>query len=125
MAALEDAKAHLRKAREFLDSAQLNLDVDLYSAATSAAVTSGINSKDAICLKLAGRTNKAEDHKQAVAELRKAGAAAAKLAPALARLIAVKKKAQYQADGMIRTDAIKAVERATTLYEGAVEIVSS
>lgn len=32
------------------------MDLELFSAATSSAVTSGINSKDAICLKLSGRT---------------------------------------------------------------------
>lgn len=62
MSALRDARAHLAKAQEFFDAAELTLDLDLYNAATSNAVTSGINSKDAICLKLTGKTDKTENH---------------------------------------------------------------
>lgn len=50
MTALSDARAHLRKAREFLEAAELNLDFELNNAATSSAVTGGINAKDAVCL---------------------------------------------------------------------------
>lgn len=45
MSALRDARAHLGRAQEFFDAAELTLDLDLYNAATSNAVTSGINSK--------------------------------------------------------------------------------
>lgn len=48
MSALTEARAHLAKAREFLDAAELSLEVDLYNAASSNAVISGINSKDAV-----------------------------------------------------------------------------
>jgi hypothetical protein len=41
MSALEEAKAHLAKAREFLEAAHLSNDVELYSAATSNAVIAG------------------------------------------------------------------------------------
>ena len=85
---------------------------------------SGINSKDAICLEVNGQTNKTEDHKMAVAELRKAGPVAAKLAQDLDRLLAVKKKAQYQTNSVAQSDAIKAVERAERLYDGAASIVT-
>lgn len=54
MRTLDEARAHLAKAREFLTAAELNLDLDLFNAATSNAVISGINSKDAICLRLTG-----------------------------------------------------------------------
>jgi uncharacterized protein (UPF0332 family) len=53
--ALSEARAHLRKAKEFLTAAEFSLDLDLFNAATSNAVTSGINAKDAICLRLTGR----------------------------------------------------------------------
>jgi hypothetical protein len=46
MTALSDAAAHLAKAREFLEAAELTHDLELHNAATSNAVTSGINSKD-------------------------------------------------------------------------------
>jgi len=124
MGALEDAKAHLAKAKEFLAAAQAGVAAEWYSAAASSAVLSGINSKDAICLKVNGQTNKTEDHKMAVAELRKAGPVAAKLAQDLDRLLAVKKKAQYQTNSVAQSDAIKAVERAERLYDGAASIVT-
>ena len=47
MGALEESRAHLRKAREFLDAACLEVERDLYSAAASSAVLAGINAKDA------------------------------------------------------------------------------
>ena len=40
MSGLAGARAHLAKAREFLDAAELNLEVDLYNAATSNPVIS-------------------------------------------------------------------------------------
>ncbi len=56
MSALNDATAHLAKLREFLRTAESNKELNLYNAATSDAVISGINSKDAICLGLTGRS---------------------------------------------------------------------
>lgn len=123
MTALSDARAHLRKAREFLDAAELNLDGDLYNAATSNAVTSGINSKDAICLALTGTSGKSENHTDAVAELRGAGPAARSLAPTLGRLLRLKNKSQYQTVDVAGSDAAKAVGWAATLVEGANGIV--
>ena len=73
MSALTDAKAHLAKAREFLEAAELNNDLALYNAATSNAVTSGVNSKDAICLKLSGWTGKSENHAEVIIELKSTG----------------------------------------------------
>lgn len=125
MGALEDAKAHLAKAKEFLAAAQAGVAGEWYSAAASSAVVSGINSKYAMCLKVNGRTNKTEDHKMAVAELEKAGPLAARLAQDLDRLLAVRKKSQYQTSPVARSEAIKAVERATRLYDGAADIVMS
>ena len=74
MNALAAARLHLGKAREFLDAADLEHERKLFNAATSNAVLSGINSKDAICLKLAGRSTKSEDHGEAARELAATGA---------------------------------------------------
>jgi hypothetical protein len=38
MSAVNDARAHLEKAREFLEAAEMSRDLDLYNAATSDAV---------------------------------------------------------------------------------------
>jgi len=125
MGAVEDANAHLAKATEFLEAANLSLEVELFNAAASNAVCSGINSKDAICLALTGRTAKSDDHLDAAAELTRAGDTAAGLAPIMKRLLGLKNKSQYQAASIARTDANKAVEWATRLHDGAKEIVTS
>jgi hypothetical protein len=41
-----DGLSHLRKAREFLDAAGLELDMEMHTAAASSAVLAGINAKD-------------------------------------------------------------------------------
>lgn len=125
MGALEDAKAHLAKAAEFLDAANRSLEAGLFNAAASNAVSSGINSKDAICLALTGRTAKSDNHLDAAAELTRAGGTAAALAPTMKRLLGLKNKSQYQAAPIARTDANKAVDWATRLHDGAKEIVTS
>lgn len=124
MTALSDARAHLDKAREFLQAAEINRDVELYNAATSDAVISGINSKDAVCLALIGRTRKAENHNEAASELKAAGPAGATLAPTLGRLLKLKTKSQYQSVFISASDATKAVEWAQRLLTGAEDAVS-
>jgi hypothetical protein len=101
------------------------LDVELFNVATSSAVSSGINSKDAMCLKLTGRTAKAENHPDAVQELKQAGAVAAPLATTLGRLLRLKGKSQYQASSVARADAERAVNWAERLHDGARSIVTS
>lgn len=125
MTSLEQAHAHLAKAKEFLEVAEFSLDLQLFNAATSGAVICGINCKDAICMKLTGRTGKADDHKMAVDELRNAGPSAVPLASTLSRLLNVKSKAQYQTTSMAQADAHLAVNRAQKLFDAAVSIVAS
>ena len=74
MSASEDATAHLAKATEFLEAAELAIDAGLQNAATSNAVISGVNSKSAICLRLTGRTGRAGNHAEDIAELNASGA---------------------------------------------------
>lgn len=122
---LQDAEAHLRKALEFLAAAESEASAQRYNAATSSAVMSGINSKDAICLKLTGVTRKGEDHTSAVPELERAGKAAAVLAPTLDRLLKLKSRAQYQTTSMAKKDAESAIKWADTLYGAAEGIVKA
>lgn len=119
------AKDHLAKAKEFLEAAEVTNEYELYSAAVSNAVTSGINSKDAICLKLTRRTGKADDHTAAAAELKASGPLGAGLAGTLKRLMGLKPKAQYQSKKMTRKEAEGAVSWARRLYEGAESVVNS
>lgn len=125
MTALEAARSHLAKAREFLDAARFTLDLEFYNAAASNAVISAINSKDAICLRLTGSTRKADSHHEAVSELKSAGPAGAASAPTLARLLKLKTKSQYQSVSVTTADANKAVEWAARLLESAEQVVSS
>jgi uncharacterized protein (UPF0332 family) len=123
MSALEQAKAHLAKAREFLEAAHLSNDLELYSAATSNAVIAGINAKDALCLKLTGRTGKTDNHQEALAALRVSGAKGRELEPTLARLLKLKARSQYQSAPVAATDAAKAVDWAGRMVDGAIEAV--
>lgn len=125
MSALRDAEAHLAKAQEFFDAAEVALDLDLYNAATSNAVTSGINSKDAICLKLTGKAGKTENHADAVKELKQAGKDGAEVAPKLQRLLKSKTKAQYQTTTVAKREAAQSIERSKSLLEVAQRVAAS
>lgn len=122
MTSFDHARLHLSKAREFLEAAEANRDSELYNAATSDAVISAINSKDAICLTLTGRTNKSENHNEAVSELSRAGHAGADLAPTLSRLLKLKTKAQYTPMSVTSSDTARAVQWAQRLMTGAEDV---
>lgn len=124
MTALEEAQLHLSKAREFLDAAEGNRDRKLPNAATSNAIISAINSKDAICLALTGRTNKSDNHGEAVSELRRAGRAGANLSPTLNRLLKLKARSQYAPLSVASSSANKAVEWAQRMFSGAQDVVA-
>ena len=124
MTALEEAQLHLSKAREFLDAAEGNRDRKLPNAATSNAIISAINSKDAICLALTGRTNKSDNHGEAVSELRRAGRAGADLSATLNRLLKLKARSQYAPLSVASSSANKAVEWAQRMFSGAQDVVA-
>ena len=121
----ESARAHLAKAREFLDAAELTLELGMHNAAASNAVTSGINVKDAICLTLTGVTGRGDNHNEAIAELRAAGQVGQDLAPTFSRLLRLKPKAQYFEASVSPSDAAKAVEWATRMLDGAQKLATS
>ena len=123
MTPLEAARGHLSKAQEFLAEAKSALANGHANVATSNAVIAGINAKDAICLVLVGKTVRADDHRQAVGELRKAGKIGADLASTLDRLLKPKTKSQYQTLSMVMKDAESAVKQATRLVDEASLVV--
>jgi hypothetical protein len=125
MTALTDARAHLAKAREFLEAADVELSGALYSAATSSSVLAGINAKDAICLRTTGRTGKADDHRSAVAELAASGPAGRDLESTFRRLVALKSRAQYTAGPVGATDAHKALTWAIRMVQAAADVTAS
>lgn len=130
MTVLEDAKLHLMKAREFLEAADIDFDHDLYNAAISNAVISGINSKDAICLTLVRSSEKSMKHTNAVGELEAAGAmtrhasTTSRLAGLLEQLLTMKTRAQYAPYKFTHDDAASAVNDAQQLLDGAIKIVA-
>ena len=95
MSASRDARLHPDEAKEFLEAAEANHDLSFFNAAASAAVTSGINSKDAMCL-----------------------------APTFSRLLGVKARAQYQTRAMTRKGSNDAVAWASRMYEAAQRVVA-
>jgi len=122
--AFEEAQLHLSKAREFLDAAKANQDLKLYNAATSDSIISAINSKDAICLALTGRTSKSDNHVDAVAELRRAGSAGANLSPTLNRLLKLKTRSQYAPLSVAPSNSSKAVEWAQRMFAAAQDVIA-
>ena len=72
------ARAFLKKAEEYLASAEDNLDGRRYTPAAGDAIHAGINAKDAICTVLTGFTSKARDHAAAAKALRTAPRAASR-----------------------------------------------
>ena len=125
MSALHDARSHLAKADEFILAAESSLDRGLFNAATSDAVIAGINSKDAICLKLTGATGKSDSHSSAIDELSRTGRLGRDLAPTLSRLLQLKTKSQYQSTAVAQVDATRAIEWARRLRDAAADIVHS
>ena len=69
---LNHAKNYLKKAEEYLASAEDNLIADRFTAAAGNAIHAGINAKDAIATALTGSTTKGRDHATAATELRQA-----------------------------------------------------
>jgi len=124
MTAFKEAQLHLSKAREFLEAAEANRDRNLHNPATSDAIISAINSKDAICLALTGRTNKSDNHGEAVSELTRAGRAGADLSPTLNRLLKLKTKSQYAPLSVTPANANKALEWAQRMLSGAQDVVA-
>jgi uncharacterized protein (UPF0332 family) len=123
LTALEEARLHLAKAREFLDAAETSRDLGLDNAAASDAVISAINSKDAICIALTGRASKSDNHAQAVNELRRSGTVGAELASTLSRLLNLKTRSQYASRSVSAADAGKAVEWASRMHTTAEGVV--
>lgn len=120
------AKTFLKKAEEYLASAEDNIDLERYTPAAGDAIHAGINAKDAIVTVLTGSTSKGKNQATAAKELSRALATrqdAAAAERALRELIVAKGDVEY---GTALTNAAKAeplVRRARTLVDLAVEIV--
>jgi hypothetical protein len=120
------AKSFLKKAEEYLASAEDNLAAERHTPAAGDAIHAGISSKDAIVVTLTGSTSKGKDHATAAKELKQAlgkRAEAPTAEKALRDLLAAKGEVEY---GVALVGAAKAealVRRARSLLELAVHIV--
>lgn len=129
MASIEQrahARSFLRKAEEYLASAEANLTAERYTVAAGDAIHSGICAKDAIVTELTGATTKGKDHALAAKELRQALGQrpdAASAEKGMRELISSKAAVEY---GVTLIPAVKAealVRRARSLVELALRIV--
>ena len=66
------ARSFLKKAEEYLASAEASLGAERNTVAAADAIHAGISAKDAIVTELAGVTSKGKDHAAAAKELRQA-----------------------------------------------------
>jgi hypothetical protein len=66
------AKSFLKKAEEYLASAEDNLAAERHTPAAGDAIHAAISSKDAIVTMLTGSTSKGQDHATAAKELKQA-----------------------------------------------------
>jgi HEPN domain-containing protein len=120
------AKALLRKAEEYLASAEDNLAEGRNTVAAGDAIHAGICAKDAVVTALTGTTRKGKDHKAAAKELRTTLAGreqASTAANALRELVSAKVDVEYRTALTTPARAGSLVRRASTLVELAVTIV--
>jgi hypothetical protein len=114
------AKSFLKKAEEYLASAEANLAAERYTPAAGDAIHAGISAKDAIVTALTGSTSKRKDHATAAKELR---LSLAKRAEAAAGERALRELIAAKGDVVTAIKAEPLVRRACTLVELAIEIV--
>lgn len=113
----------MNRAKEFLSAARTALGMPWFNAAASNAVTAGIHAKDALCYVAEGSTSTTQNHRDAVAELRRAAGATA--ARALSDLLANKEPAQYETQEIGESTARRCVRRAEQLVALAEQAVAA
>lgn len=105
-------RAYAGKAEEYATAAASELEAGRCIAATSLAIHAAINAADAVCGARVGQRAAGEDHDEVLALLRQAGKDGADVESDLRRLLPLKTKAEYEPEGVSRSVATKAVERA-------------
>ena len=110
-----EARARIQKANDFLEVAELAVS-ELFDPAASNAVIAGVAASDAVCCHRLGKRSSGADHREAVRLL---SAIDREMGVLLARLLAVKHKAQYDHQAVGEREAEIAVRRARRLVEFA------
>jgi hypothetical protein len=120
------AKSFLKKAEEYLASAEDNLAAERHTPAAGDAIHAGISSKDAIVTMLTGTTSKGKDHATAAKELKLALGKRPEVPTAekaFRELLSAKAEVEYGVALVTAAKAETLVRRARTLLELAVQIV--
>jgi HEPN domain len=120
------AKSFLKKAEEYLDSAEDNLAAERHTPAAGDAIHAGVSSKDAIVTTLTGSTSKGKDHATAAKELKQAlgkRPEAPTAEKALRELLSAKGDVEYGVALVTPAKAESLGRRARILVELAVQIV--
>jgi len=123
------ATVRLSQARAFLDVAELvgAEDDELANPNVSAAlaVLAGIAAADAACCVTLGRRSRGQDHRQALQLVTQAGPDGKTLSRALGRLLDIKDGAHYGMVFVGHQQAKTAIRHATTLVDGASQLLST
>ena len=120
------ARSFLRKAEEYLASAEDNLAAERHTPAAGDAIHAGISAKDAVATTLTGSPGKAKDHATAAKELKQAlgkRPEASEGEKALRELLSAKGDVEYGVALVTAAKAESLVRRARTLVELAVHVV--
>jgi hypothetical protein len=120
------ARSFLKKAQEYLASAEADLLASRHTVAAGNAIHAGISAKDAIVTELTGVTANGKDHASAARELRRALGQRPEAAGAekwLRELVASKADVEYGVTLLPAAKAEPLVRRARNLVELAINIV--
>jgi len=120
------AKSFLRKAEEYLASAEDNLEAGRYTPAAGDAIHAGIGAKDAIVTALTGSTSKGKDHATAAKEMARALAKRPDATAAergLRELLSAKGDVEHGTALIASTKAEPMIRRARALVDLAIEVV--
>jgi uncharacterized protein YbjQ (UPF0145 family) len=107
---LQQARAYLGKAEEYVEAASAELEAGRSIAAASLAVHAGINAADAVTGMRLGQRAAGQNHDEVLALLRQAGPDGAAVERDLLRLLPLKTKAEYDPDDVPKATARRAVE---------------
>lgn len=120
------ARTFLKKAQEYLASAEDSLAAERHTPAAGDAIHAGISSKDAIVTALTGSTSKGKDHMTAAKELKQAlgkRPEATTAERALRELLSAKADVEYGVALVTAAKSQSLVRRARILSELAMQIV--
>lgn len=120
------ARTFLKKAEEYLASAEDSLTAERHTPAAGDAIHAGISSKDAIVTALTGSTSKGKDHMTAAKELKQAlgkRPEATTAERALRELLSAKADVEYGVALVTAAKSQSLVRRARILSELAMQIV--